>query len=127
MATEHLQVIADTLMQTWTSCRGLPFPLSPTVPCPRSAQLTQDWILLHAMCARAGLRPPAVVVVGEVVTISEQISELCGGLAGIAAVGNVRAPRWSAEHGAGDPRCAGQWTGRHGGSAGSPRTREPAA
>ena len=31
--------------------------------------------------SEAGIRPPAVVVVGEVVTISEQISELRGGLA----------------------------------------------
>ncbi len=84
MATEHLQVIADTLI------RHGRYPQTPvsvisdgTLPSQRTINARLDTVARDV--ARAGLGPPAVVVVGEVVTISEQISELCGGLA-------VRAP-----------------------------------
>jgi len=80
MATEHLQVIADTLI------RHGRYPLTPvsvisdgTLPSQRTINARLDTVARDV--ARAGLGPPAVVVVGEVVTISEQISELCGGLA----------------------------------------------
>jgi uroporphyrin-III C-methyltransferase / precorrin-2 dehydrogenase / sirohydrochlorin ferrochelatase len=81
MATEHLPAIADTLIRYG---RHPATPVSAiangTLPSQRTIDarldtVADDW-------ARAGLRPPAVVVVGEVVAISEQISELCGGLAG---------------------------------------------
>jgi uroporphyrin-III C-methyltransferase/precorrin-2 dehydrogenase/sirohydrochlorin ferrochelatase len=81
MATEHLQAIADTLIR-----HGRP-PQTPvsaiangTLPSQRTINARLDTVAHD--CAKVGLRPPAVVVVGEVVTISEQISELCGGLAG---------------------------------------------
>jgi uroporphyrin-III C-methyltransferase / precorrin-2 dehydrogenase / sirohydrochlorin ferrochelatase len=80
MATEHLQVIADTLI------RHGRYPLTPvsvisdgTLPSQRTMNARLDTVARDV--ARAALGPPAVVVVGEVVTISEQISELCGGLA----------------------------------------------
>jgi uroporphyrin-III C-methyltransferase / precorrin-2 dehydrogenase / sirohydrochlorin ferrochelatase len=81
MATEHLPAIADTLIRHG---RHPATPVSAiangTLPSQRTINarldsVARDW-------AGAGLRPPAVVVVGEVVAISEQISELCGGLAG---------------------------------------------
>jgi uroporphyrin-III C-methyltransferase / precorrin-2 dehydrogenase / sirohydrochlorin ferrochelatase len=80
MATEHLPAIADTLIRHG---RHPATPVSAiangTLPSQRTIDarldtVADDW-------AKAGLRPPAVVVVGEVVAISEQISELCGGLA----------------------------------------------
>ncbi len=81
MATEHLQAIADTLIRHGRNPRT---PVSAiangTLPSQRTINARLDTVARD--CARAGLRPPAVVVVGEVVTISEQISELCGGLAG---------------------------------------------
>jgi uroporphyrin-III C-methyltransferase / precorrin-2 dehydrogenase / sirohydrochlorin ferrochelatase len=80
MATEHLQVIADTLI------RHGRYPHTPvsvisdgTLPSQRTINARLNTVARDV--ARAGLGPPAVVVVGEVVTISEQISELCGGLA----------------------------------------------
>jgi uroporphyrin-III C-methyltransferase / precorrin-2 dehydrogenase / sirohydrochlorin ferrochelatase len=85
MATEHLQVIAETLM------RHGRYPGTPvsvisdgTLPSQRTINTRLDTVARDV--ARAGLGPPAVVVVGEVVTISEQISELCGALPG--------SPRW---------------------------------
>jgi uroporphyrin-III C-methyltransferase/precorrin-2 dehydrogenase/sirohydrochlorin ferrochelatase len=80
MATEHLQVIADTLMRHGRYART---PVSViangTLPSQRTINARLDTVA-HDV-ARAGIRPPAVVVVGEVVAISEQIAELCGGLA----------------------------------------------
>jgi uroporphyrin-III C-methyltransferase / precorrin-2 dehydrogenase / sirohydrochlorin ferrochelatase len=81
MATEHLPDIADTLIRHGRNPRT---PVSViadgTLPSQRTINARLDTVARD--CARVGLRPPAVVVVGEVVTISEQISELCGGLAG---------------------------------------------
>ena len=82
MATEHLPDIADTLLRYG---RNPHTPVSViangTLPSQRTINARLDTVARD--CARVGLRPPAVVVVGEVVTISEQISELCGGLAGV--------------------------------------------
>jgi uroporphyrin-III C-methyltransferase / precorrin-2 dehydrogenase / sirohydrochlorin ferrochelatase len=82
MATEHLPDISDTLIRYGRNPRT---PVSViangTLPWQRTINARLDTVARD--CARVGLRPPAVVVVGEVVTISEQISELCGGLAGV--------------------------------------------
>ncbi len=81
MATEHLPAIADTLTRHG---RHPATPVSAiangTLPSQRTINARLDTVA-HDW-AEAGLRPPAVVVVGEVVAISEQISEICGGLAG---------------------------------------------
>jgi uroporphyrin-III C-methyltransferase / precorrin-2 dehydrogenase / sirohydrochlorin ferrochelatase len=76
MATEHLQVITDALMRHGRD------PNSPvsviadgTLPTQRKITATLDTVAHDA--AEAGIRPPAVVVVGEVVTIAAQIAELC--------------------------------------------------
>jgi len=82
MATEHLPDITDTLIRYGRNPRT---PVSViangTLPWQRTINARLDTVARD--CARVGLRPPAIVVVGEVVTISEQISELCGGLAGV--------------------------------------------
>ena len=80
MATEHLQVITDTLIR-YGRHAGTPVSViaDGTLPTQRTINARLDTVARDV--ARVGLRPPAVVVVGEVVTISEQISELSGGLA----------------------------------------------
>src|ERR1700733_12435181 len=78
MATEHLAVIADTLIRLG---RNGQTPVSViqdgTLPSQRTINARLDTVARDV--AGAGLGPPAVVVVGEVVTISEHIFELCGG------------------------------------------------
>jgi uroporphyrin-III C-methyltransferase / precorrin-2 dehydrogenase / sirohydrochlorin ferrochelatase len=119
MATEHLQVIADTLMRHGRYPRTPVSVISDgTLPSQRTINTRLETVARDA--ARAGLGPPAVVVVGEVVTISEQIAELCGGLAG--------SPRWGtfAPEGAPDEvisAARGGGPGEEGGSGcGSPPT-----
>ena len=119
MATEHLQVIADTLMRHGRYPRTPVSVISDgTLPSQRTINTRLDTVARDA--AGAGLGPPAVVVVGEVVTISEQIAELCGGLAG--------SPRWGtfAPDGARDEAIStarGGGPGEEGGSGrGSPPT-----
>jgi uroporphyrin-III C-methyltransferase / precorrin-2 dehydrogenase / sirohydrochlorin ferrochelatase len=119
MATEHLQVIADTLMRHGRYPRTPVSVISDgTLPSQRTINTRLDTVARDA--ARAGLEPPAVVVVGEVVTISEQIAELCGGVAG--------SPRWGtfAPDGARDEvisAARGGGAGEEGGSGrGSPPT-----
>jgi uroporphyrin-III C-methyltransferase / precorrin-2 dehydrogenase / sirohydrochlorin ferrochelatase len=76
MATEHLQVITDALMRHG---RDPKTPVSVvadgTLPTQRKITATLDTVAHDAV--EAGIRPPAVVVVGEVVTIAAQIAELC--------------------------------------------------
>jgi uroporphyrin-III C-methyltransferase / precorrin-2 dehydrogenase / sirohydrochlorin ferrochelatase len=78
MATEHLAAIADTLIRLG---RNGQTPVSViadgTLPSQRTINARLDTVARDV--AGAGLGPPAVVVVGEVVTISEHIFELCGG------------------------------------------------
>ena len=81
MATEHLPAIASALMRHGRD------PKSPvaviadgTLPTQRKITATLDTVAHDA--AGAGIRPPAVVVVGEVVTIAAQIAELCSSPAG---------------------------------------------
>jgi len=79
MATEHLGVVADTLIRHGRHART---PVSViadgTLPSQRTIYARLDTVARNV--AEVGLKPPAVVVVGEVVTISEQIAALCGGL-----------------------------------------------
>jgi uroporphyrin-III C-methyltransferase / precorrin-2 dehydrogenase / sirohydrochlorin ferrochelatase len=80
MATEHLRVIAETLIRHG---RNAQTPVSVitdgTLPSQRTMNARLDTVARDV--AGAGIKPPAIVVVGEVVTISEQIADLCGGLA----------------------------------------------
>jgi uroporphyrin-III C-methyltransferase/precorrin-2 dehydrogenase/sirohydrochlorin ferrochelatase len=121
MATEHLQAVADTLIRHGRHARTPVSVISDgTLPSQRTINTRLDTVARD--CARAGLRPPAVVVVGEVVTISEQISELCGGLAGTPPWGTFvpRAGQQSREQVI--PAARGSGPGREGGSGGSPPT-----
>ena len=76
MATEHLKVITDALMLHGRDPKS---PVSVvadgTLPTQRKITATLDAVADDA--AAAGIRPPAVVVVGEVVAIAAQIAELC--------------------------------------------------
>jgi len=115
MATEHLQVIAATLMRHG---RNGQTPVSViadgTLPSQRTINARLDTVARDA--AGAGIGPPAVVVVGEVVTISEQISELCGGLAagapwGTFVPGGANAQVRAATRGSGPGREEGSPAG----------------
>jgi uroporphyrin-III C-methyltransferase / precorrin-2 dehydrogenase / sirohydrochlorin ferrochelatase len=121
MATEHLEAVADTLIRHGRHARTPVSVISDgTLPSQRTINTRLDTVARD--CARAGLRPPAVVVVGEVVTISEQISELCGGLAGTPPWGTFvpRGGQRSSEQVI--PAARGSGPGREGGSGGSPPT-----
>ena len=112
MATEHLRVIAETLIRHG---RNAQTPVSVitngTLPSQRTINARLDTVARDA--AGAGIKPPAVVVVGEVVSISEQIAELCGGLLPGAPWGTFA------------PRGAGDRPDREEGSpVGGPQGRE---
>ena len=115
MATQHLAAIADTLVRTGRTGQTPVSVISDgTLPSQRTINATLDTVAREA--ARAGIRPPAVVVVGEVVTISEQISELCGGLAvgapwGTFAPSSSQAKAASAGQGSGPGGEEGSGTG----------------
>jgi uroporphyrin-III C-methyltransferase / precorrin-2 dehydrogenase / sirohydrochlorin ferrochelatase len=115
MATEHLQVIADTLIRHGRNPRTPVSAISNgTLPSQRTINARLDTVARDV--ARAGLGPPAVVVVGEVVTISEQISELCGGLAvsapwGTFVPGHAQEQVISAARGSGAGEEGGSGTG----------------
>ena len=121
MGTEHLQAVADTLIRHGRHPRTPVSAISDgTLPSQRTINARLDTVARD--CARAGLRPPAVVVVGEVVTVSEQISELCGGLAGTPPWGTFvpRGGRQSGEQVI--PAARGSGPGGEGGSGASPPT-----
>src|ERR1700728_451394 len=121
MGTEHLQDVADTLIRHGRHARTPVSAISDgTLPSQRTINARLDTVARD--CARVGLRPPAVVVVGEVVTISEQISELCGGLAGTPPWGTFvpRGGQQSREQVI--PAARGSGPGGEGGSGGSPPT-----
>jgi uroporphyrin-III C-methyltransferase / precorrin-2 dehydrogenase / sirohydrochlorin ferrochelatase len=121
MATEHVQAVADTLIRHGRHPRTPVSAISDgTLPSQRTINARLDTVARD--CARAGLRPPAVVVVGEVVTISEQISELCGGLAGSPPWGTF-VPRGGQQSGEPVvPAARGSGPRGEGGSGGSPPT-----
>jgi uroporphyrin-III C-methyltransferase / precorrin-2 dehydrogenase / sirohydrochlorin ferrochelatase len=121
MATEHLQAVADTLIRHGRHPRTPVSAISDgTLPSQRTINARLDTVARD--CARADLRPPAVVVVGEVVTISEQISELCGGLAGSPPWGTF-VPRGGQRSGEQVvPAARGSGRRGEGGSGGSPPT-----
>jgi uroporphyrin-III C-methyltransferase / precorrin-2 dehydrogenase / sirohydrochlorin ferrochelatase len=123
MATEHLESIASTLMRYG---RNEQTPVSViadgTLPSQRTITTRLDTVARDV--ARAAIRPPAVVVVGEVVTISEQIWELCGGMAaapwGVFMPGTPQGQVTSTAHDSGTDREEGPGTGSPGqGAAGN--------
>jgi uroporphyrin-III C-methyltransferase / precorrin-2 dehydrogenase / sirohydrochlorin ferrochelatase len=80
MAAEHLAAIADTLMEHGRDA-GTPVSVIADGTLPSRRRITTTLGTVARDVARAAIRPPAVVVVGEVVKISEQVAELCGTLA----------------------------------------------
>jgi uroporphyrin-III C-methyltransferase/precorrin-2 dehydrogenase/sirohydrochlorin ferrochelatase len=121
MATEHLEAVADTLIRHGRHARTPVSVISDgTLPSQRTINARLDTVARD--CARAGIRPPAVVVVGEVVTISEQISELCGGLAGTPPWGTFVPVSGQQSKEQVIPAARGSGPGGEGGSGGSPPT-----
>jgi uroporphyrin-III C-methyltransferase / precorrin-2 dehydrogenase / sirohydrochlorin ferrochelatase len=121
MATEHLKAVADTLIRHGRHARTPVSVISDgTLPSQRTINARLDTVARD--CARAGIRPPAVVVVGEVVTISEQISELCGGLAGTPPWGTFVPVSGQQSKEQVIPAARGSGPGGEGGSGGSPPT-----
>ncbi len=115
MATEQLGAIADILMQHGREART---PVSViadgTLPTRRTISTRLDTVARDVV--RAAIGPPAIVVVGEVVTVSEQISELCGGLAAAAPWGTFvpdghHGHRMASSRGSGADREEGPGTG----------------
>src|SRR6266568_4443333 len=76
MATEHLQAITDALMQHGRDPKS-PVSVIADGTLPTQCKITATLETVAHDAAGAGIRPPAVVVVGEVVTIAAQIAELC--------------------------------------------------
>jgi uroporphyrin-III C-methyltransferase / precorrin-2 dehydrogenase / sirohydrochlorin ferrochelatase len=115
MATENLGAIADTLIRHGRSSRT---PVSViadgTLPTQRTINTRLDSVAREV--AHAAIGPPAIVVVGEVVTVSEQIAELCGGLAasapwGTFVPGSPRGQGTAGSLGSGADREEGPGTG----------------
>lgn len=123
MATEHLESIASTLMRYGRNEQTLVSVIADgTLPSRRT--ITTRLGTVARDVARAAIRPPAVVVVGEVVTISEQIWELCGGVAaapwGEFMPGSPQGQVTSTAHDSGTDREEGPGTGLPGqGAAGN--------
>jgi uroporphyrin-III C-methyltransferase / precorrin-2 dehydrogenase / sirohydrochlorin ferrochelatase len=86
MGVESLGLIADTLVRNGRP-PGTPVAViaDGTLPTQRTINATLQTVATQA--AEAGIRPPAVVVVGEVVTIGAQVAELSRAAAATAADG----------------------------------------
>jgi uroporphyrin-III C-methyltransferase/precorrin-2 dehydrogenase/sirohydrochlorin ferrochelatase len=117
MATEHLADIAAALMRHGRNPRSHVSVIADgTLPSRRTISTTLDTVARDV--AGAAIGPPAVVVVGEVVTISEQIWELCGGLAaqpwGVFVPGSPQGQVIPAVRGSGTDREEGPETGTAG-------------
>jgi uroporphyrin-III C-methyltransferase/precorrin-2 dehydrogenase/sirohydrochlorin ferrochelatase len=92
MAVEHLGVIADALIEHG---RGESTPVSVIVDgtLPTQHIITSVLNTVAREASAAGIRPPAVVVVGEVVTVAVQIAGLSREPGGAAPAGTfVPAP-----------------------------------
>jgi uroporphyrin-III C-methyltransferase/precorrin-2 dehydrogenase/sirohydrochlorin ferrochelatase len=123
MASEHLESIVTELLRYGRNART---PVSViadgTLPSRRTINTRLDAVARDV--ARAAIGPPAVVVVGEVVTVSEQIWELCGGLSeapwGVFMPGTSQGQVTSIAGDGGTDREEGPWTGTPGqGAAGT--------
>jgi uroporphyrin-III C-methyltransferase / precorrin-2 dehydrogenase / sirohydrochlorin ferrochelatase len=86
MALEHLEPIAGTLIRHG---RGESTPVSVIVDgtLPTQHIITTALNTVAREASEAGIRPPAVVVVGEVVNVAAQIARLSLGLGGRAMAG----------------------------------------
>jgi len=99
MATEHLRVIAAELIRHGRDPKS-PVSVVTDGTLPTQREITSQLDTVAHDAAEAGIRPPAVVVVGEVVTIAAQIAELRGNPAN-GAPGGVFLPVASRVHGNG--------------------------
>jgi uroporphyrin-III C-methyltransferase/precorrin-2 dehydrogenase/sirohydrochlorin ferrochelatase len=92
MAVERLQLIAETLI------RHGRLPDTPAVvvtdgTLPTQRTITGTLQSVAAQAAAVGIRPPAVVVVGEVAALAAEVAELSRAVAATAAPGSGRAPQ----------------------------------
>jgi uroporphyrin-III C-methyltransferase / precorrin-2 dehydrogenase / sirohydrochlorin ferrochelatase len=115
MATEHLEAIADTLIRHGRDSQT-PVSVIADGTLPTRRTISTRLGTLARDVARAAIGPPAVVVVGEVVTVSEEISELCGVLVdaapwGMFVPGIPQGPRAAVSRARGADREEGPGTG----------------
>jgi uroporphyrin-III C-methyltransferase / precorrin-2 dehydrogenase / sirohydrochlorin ferrochelatase len=92
MAAERLQLIAEALIRHGRP-PGTPVAVVADGTLPTQRTITGTLQTMAGRAAAAGIRPPAVVVVGEVVTLAAEVAELSRAVAATAAPGGGRAPR----------------------------------
>ena len=92
MAAERLQLIAETLIRHGR-LPGTPVAVVADGTLPTQRTITGTLQTVAGQAAAAGIRPPAVVVVGEVVALAAEVAELSRAVAATAAPGSGRAPR----------------------------------
>ncbi len=86
MATERLQLIAEALIRHGR-LPGTPAAVVADGTLPTQRTITGTLQTVASQAAAAGIRPPAVVVVGEVVALAAQVAELSRAVAATAAPG----------------------------------------
>ena len=102
MAIENLRLITDELISGGRD-PNTPVSVIADGTLPTQHKITAKLDTVASAIARAGIRPPAVVVIGEVVTIAAQIAGLAASPAGGGPGGTLRpaAARRTGEDGAG--------------------------
>jgi uroporphyrin-III C-methyltransferase / precorrin-2 dehydrogenase / sirohydrochlorin ferrochelatase len=90
MAVERLQLIAETLIRHGR-LPDTPVAVVTDGTLPTQRTITGTLQSVAAQAAAAGIRPPAVVVVGEVVALAAEVAELSRAVAATAVPGSGRA------------------------------------
>ena len=92
MAAERLQLIAEALIRHGR-LPGTPVAAVADGTLPTQRAITGTLHTVASQAAAAGIRPPAVVVVGEVVGLAAEVAGLSRAVAATAALGSGQAPR----------------------------------
>jgi len=92
MAVERLQLIAETLIRHGR-LPDTPVAVVTDGTLPTQRTITGTLQSVAAQAAAVGIRPPAVVVVGEVVALAAEVAELSRAVAATAVPGSGRAPQ----------------------------------
>ena len=92
MAVERLQLIAETLIRHGR-LPDTPVAVVTDGTLPTQRTITGTLQSVAAQAAAVGIRPPAVVVVGEVVALAAEVAELSRAVAATVVPGSGRAPQ----------------------------------